>query len=334
MKMRMAVLSVAAAIVAGGVLSVSAATPDLQRVAGAALRMALKDAGYTIVDPADPKAAQPAKKLSRPPMQTTPSKPPASDPPPASTSTVPEVTPPVAPNEGAATNQVRRVDVGDGLFVEMVWCPPGRFLMGSPVGEPLRKSNEGQREAVITNGFWMGRFEVTRQLWTAVVGNDPSDFAGIGEASRYPVDNVSRDMCLDFISRLNERAPGVHFRLPTEAEWEYACRAGTCGPFGIGDEAGVADMQIRGSAVAGHPVVCGSFRPNAWGFYDMHGNVSEWCQDAYCKTPGSRPNGYVIRGGNWHERIVYARSAARLNYYSNRRSPQFGLRLAADSDSR
>ncbi len=202
--------------------------------------------------------------------------------------------------------------------------------MGSPESENPRKSNELQREEIVTNGFWIGQFEVSRQLWKAVTGEDPSQFSDLGDAANYPVENVSRDMCLDFIARLNERVRGVRFRLPTEAEWEYACRAGTGGRFGIGESAGVNDMQIHGSPQSGHPVACGSFRPNAWGLYDMHGNVSEWCHDAYRKTPSSRENGYVIRGGNWHERIVYARSAARLNYHTYRRSPQFGLRLVAE----
>ena len=298
MKMPMTVLPVAAAIFAGGVMSVRAATPDLQRVADSALRMALKDAGFTIVDPADTTTNQPAKKLSRP--------------------------------KPAAEIDVRKVDVGEGISVSLVWCPPGRFTMGSPESENPRKSNELQHEEIVTNGFWIGQFEVSRQLWKAVTGEDPSQFSDLGDAANYPVENVSRDMCLDFIARLNERVRGVRFRLPTEAEWEYACRAGTTGRFGIGECAGVNDMQIHGSPQSGHPVACGSFRPNAWGLYDMHGNVSEWCHDAYRKTPSSRENGYVIRGGNWHERIVYARSAARLNYHTYRRSPQFGLRLVAE----
>ena len=293
----------------------SAQPKDYRRVAETALRLALEDAGFTVLQVGGAKPSSPA-------AAPVPAAVPASTPMPAA---VPAAVPAVT-----ATNATLAVDVGGGVSVDMVWCAPGRFLMGSPADEELRKGNEAQHEETITNGFLIGRFEVTRQLWQAVTGSDPSDYEVQGDASRYPVDNVSRDMCLDFIARLNERARGVRFRLPTEAEWEYACRAGTSGPFGIGEGVGAADMQIRGSAASGHPVPCGSFRPNAWGLYDMHGNVSEWCQNAYRKTPDSRANGHVIRGGNWHERIVYARSAARLNYYSNRRSPQFGLRLAAD----
>ena len=330
MKIRTIALSVATATIASSVMSMPSATPDLQRVADSALRMALKDAGFTIVDPADTTANQPAKELSRPAKQPTPLKSPASDHPPASTSTVPAKQPVAATPKPAAEISVRKVDVGEGVSVSLVWCPPGRYAMGSPESEDPRRSNESQHEEIITNGFWIGQFEVSRQLWKTVTGEDPSRFSDLGDAANYPVENVSRDMCLDFVTRLNARVQGVRFRLPTEAEWEYACRAGTTGRFGIGESADVNDMQIHGSPLSGHPVACGSFRPNAWGVYDMHGNVSEWCHDAYRKTPSSREDGYVIRGGNWHERIVYARSAARLNYHTYRRSPQFGLRLVAE----
>jgi formylglycine-generating enzyme required for sulfatase activity len=227
------------------------------------------------------------------------------------------------------------------------------FDMGSPDDEVGRTADEGPLHRVrISRAFYMGRYEVTQEQWEKVMGKNPSAFKG----PKNPVENVSWDECQEFLKRLNQRTPhpnplpegeGVSsvpsptgrgmkgegtFRLPTEAEWEWACRAGTRTRFCSGDaDAGLGEYAWfdANSGNTTHPV--GKKQPNAWGLYDMHGNVWEWCEDWYDKYPkGWRPNAdptgpatgsrRVWRGGSWFGNPENCRSSYRV-----RNVPAFGV---------
>jgi formylglycine-generating enzyme required for sulfatase activity len=174
----------------------------------------------------------------------------------------------------------------------------------------------------------MGKYEVTQAQWEAVMGNNPSRFKGPNR----PVEMVSWDDAQAFIAALNRRNDGYVYRLPTEAEWEYACRAGS-----TGDYAGKLDEMGWYEENAGrqtHPV--GQKQPNAWGLYDMHGNVSEWCQDSYRLYPDgvvtdpqgpSSDSNRVIRGGGWGYAAAYCRSAYRYGLSPGYRDLALGFRL-------
>ena len=212
------------------------------------------------------------------------------------------------------------VDLGGGARLELVLVPAGRFRMGSPAKEKYRSEDEAQHWVVITRPFYMGKHEVTQEVWEKVMGENPSNFKG----ARNPVENVSWDDCQEFLKKLNalgkERG---QFRLPTEAEWEWACRAGTRTRFCSGDaDAGLADYAWfdANSGNTTHPV--GTRRPNAWGLHDLHGNVWEWCgdwygEDYYAKSPKYDPAGpatgslRVLRGGSWYYYPNLCRSSAR-----------------------
>jgi formylglycine-generating enzyme required for sulfatase activity len=197
------------------------------------------------------------------------------------------------------------LDLGDGATMDFVLIPAGEFLMGD---EELDNEKPIHKVA-ITKCFYLGKYEVTQEQWRAVMGQNPSAFKG----ARNPVENVSWIDCQKFLEKLNARhaAPGERFVLPTEAQWEYACRAGatTCWSFGD-DEKLLGDyawMQ-QNSGETTHPV--GEKKPNAWGLYDMHGNVWEWCADWYGEryyqnpvptdpTGPSSGQERVLRGGAW-----------------------------------
>jgi formylglycine-generating enzyme required for sulfatase activity/tRNA A-37 threonylcarbamoyl transferase component Bud32 len=225
-------------------------------------------------------------------------------------------------------NGTQTVDLGGGVKIDLAWCPGGSFMMGSPKSETERSDGETQHRVTLTKGFWIGKTEVTQLQWETVMGNNPSRFKG----ADMPVETVSWDDCQAFIGKLNAKLETVStfantltadknlklgkFRLPTEAEWEYACRAGTTGTY-----AGVlADMgwYFDNSGNATHAV--GLKKANAWGLYDMHGNVWEWCQEWYGDYPSSDvtdPAGpasgvnRIFRGGCWFGNAWYCRSAYR-----------------------
>ena len=198
--------------------------------------------------------------------------------------------------------------------------------MGSPPDEPRRSNNETQHQVKLTKGSYLGKYEVTQGQWEAVMGRNPSEFKNVGRDA--PVEQVSWDDCQVFCRKL-----GVGFRLPTEAEWEYACRAGAKGPY-AGD---LDDMAWCGqnSGNTTHPV--GLKKPNAWGLYDMHGNVAEWCHDWYGEYPVGAvtdPTGPEAgqfrrnRGGSWGWGTGLCRSADRNCGLPGHRIHFLGLRLA------
>ena len=168
-----------------------------------------------------------------------------------------------------------------------------------------RSDCETQHEVTLTKPYYMGKYEVTQEQWEAVMGDNPSDTKG----AKYPVTDVSWEDCQNFIKKLNEITKGK-YRLPAEAEWEYACRAGTKTAYSFGDEITPKDANYDNSGIL-EPVEVGSYKPNAFGLYDMHGNVFEWCEDWYGDYPegsvidpkGPAKGGYggcrVLRGGSF-----------------------------------
>ena len=236
--------------------------------------------------------------------------------------------------------------------MEMVWVPAGSFVMGSsPVGEgrQANDSNEGPPHLVtISRGFWLGRCEVTQDQWEEVTGRQsPACFRG----GHRPVENVSWEAVHRFfLDRLNELSGSSVYRLPTEAEWEYACRAGSGDPFTFGRAAARLDRYAWydgnsenswGGEGRTRPV--GLLLANRWGLHDMHGNILEWCADRYGAdyyrhSPLIDPPGpsigrlRVSRGGSWFYPDNRCRSADRTRGVPNSRSSSVGFRLTRDAD--
>ncbi len=211
--------------------------------------------------------------------------------------------------------------------------------MGSAASVMGRGLDETLHETTLSNGFWLSRYEVTQARWKAVTGAEPSSADG----DTLPVEQVSWEDAQDFLILLNAASSGATYRLPTEAEWEYACRAGSTTRFPWGNDPMETEIDenawYSANANETHPV--GRKRPNAWGLYDMNGNVSEWCQDwygAYPSGPVTDPVGSiagtyrVIRGGDWGEAAVYCRSAARNNQSPSQKNGFLGLRLLRAPD--
>lgn len=224
------------------------------------------------------------------------------------------------------TNEALTIDLGSDAKLELLWIPPGEFMMGSLADEAGRHENEGPQHRVrISKGFWMGKYVVTQGQWELIMGNNPSYFRSAG--SNAPVEYVSWNECQVFLQKLNQRPDTsghpIRARLPTEAEWEYACRAGTTTRYGTGDEAADCDRAGWSAGNSGrttHPV--GEKQANAWGLFDMHGNVWEWCQDWYgdyaaeaATDPAGPATGAcrVVRGGAWTYSAGDCRSAYRGN---------------------
>ena len=227
-------------------------------------------------------------------------------------------------NQSYAQEQNIVINLPGGVEMEMIYIPAGSFQMGSPPHELERHGDEGPvRNVTISRGFYLGKYELTQAQWKAVMGDNPSIFHNFPDADTHPVDNVSWNDTQRYIQKLTALDLGT-FRLPTEAEWEYACRAGTNSRFYWGTDS--AGWQTRQHAWAfsyaegrSHPV--GLKTPNTWGLYDMSGNVWEWCQDwrssgydaADTLDPVGAPEGNkrVYRGGSWFNKPSTLRSANR-----------------------
>ena len=235
--------------------------------------------------------------------------------------------------------KTKTVVLPGGVQLEFVYIPPGKFLMGSSMQELERHGDEGPvRQVVISKGFYMSKYEVTQGQWLAVMNNNPSVMNEKSNWKRHPADNVSWNDCNTFISKINELGLGT-FRMPTEAEWEYACRAGTTSRYYWGND--TTDYQVHEYAWAfskaegiSHPV--GLKKPNNWGLYDMSGNVWEWCSDWRGPYRADRlidPTGpgegkkKIYRGGSWFNKPSTLRSANRNGHEPDMRGTNAGLRL-------
>jgi formylglycine-generating enzyme required for sulfatase activity len=265
------------------------------------------------------------------------------------------------------------VPVSSSIPAKMIRIQGGTFTMGSPAGEPQRRSNETQHQVTVRS-FYMGRYPVTQKEYQEVMGVNPSEFKG----DNLPVENVSWYDAVEYCNKLSQiegltpaytidksrrdinnisdndnvrwlvtrKRNAKGYRLPTEAEWEYACRAGTTTPFNTGDNITTDNANYDGN----HPynnnskgiyrretTAVGSFEANPWGLYDMHGNVFEWCWDwngdypnEKQKDPAGAASGIyrVFRGGSWDSSAAYIRSASRSYFYPPFRNNDIGFRLA------
>jgi len=223
------------------------------------------------------------------------------------------------------------IELGKDVKFPMVLIPAGKFKMGSPESEKDRYKEETQHEVTLTKPYYMGKYEVTQEQWESVMGKNPSDTKG----AKLPVTDVSWEECQEFIKKLNAKTDGG-YRLPTESEWEYACRAGTTTAYSFGDKITPKDANYDDSKTR-KPVAVGSYKPNAFGLYDMHGNVLEWCEDWHGDFPAGAvidPKGpatgkyRVLRGGSFNFIESIARSSARFSLTPSNRYIHYGFRLA------
>ena len=234
-----------------------------------------------------------------------------------------------------------------GVEYAFRWCPSGTFLMGNPPdeyrGDPVFNVNRSH-QVKLSRGFWMLETEVTQAMWESIVGNNPSQFKGV----KLPVEEVTWNDCQEYIKKLNNLkvAPaGYRFSLPTEAQWEYACRAGTTTAYHFGNDLTKDQANIEQSV--GHTTDVGKYPANTWGLHDMHGNVKEWCADWWGQYPSDvnpdtdvtdpvgPPTGEyrVYRGGTWgYDGSGFAKSAHRNCGTPSYRDYRIGLRLSLVSE--
>ena len=245
--------------------------------------------------------------------------------------------------------------------IKFCWAPPGRYLMGSPTDEPERRPDEAQVEVTISRGFWVGKYEVTQKQWKEVVGVFPGKYTA-GEGDDFPVYDINFAAAEDFCRLLTEQChrSGTlprewEIRLPTEAQWEYACRAGTITATSFGPSLSSRQANFQGKPYNGgkegpslkRTAPVGSYPANPWGLHDVHGNVFEWCRDWYrFRKPGGRdPDLYspkilatpsehgdvsrVRRGGCYADEGWPCRSAFRLRFEPERSHDHIGFRVVA-----
>jgi sulfatase modifying factor 1 len=245
--------------------------------------------------------------------------------------------------------------------IKLCWCPSGNFRMGSPPGEPERRPDEVQVAVRLTKGFWMGKYEVTQGQWKRIIGKLPGELtAELGAGDDLPVGNVNYAEAEAFCRKLTALAHKAgelpadwEFQLPTEAQWEYACRAGTTTATSFGDKLSSKQANFQGKPYNGaekgpslnRAAKVGSYPANAWGLHDMHGNIFEWCRDWYhprlpggddpdlssVKGPPNRDGTFsrVRRGGAWCDDGWPCRSACRLRFEPERRYDHIGFRVVA-----
>lgn len=267
------------------------------------------------------------------------------------------------PNGQSGFSGNRAGDVRDDneLKLKLVWCPPGTFTMGSQPGEDEYRTNEGQVETTLSRGFWIGKYEVTQGEWEQLMKSNPSEFSSTGQAKykifgkvtlRFPVESLLVEEAVDFCQRLTEqeRAAGRlptnwEYALPTEAQWEYACRAGTTTATAFGDQLGSVDANFKGfvpyNGAKRGPFLfrttnVGTYRGNAWGIHDMHGNVWEFCAGWYTDEarggsdpePATSGTYRIGKGGSWFHDGRYSRSAFRYWIEPEMRQGTVGFRVA------
>jgi formylglycine-generating enzyme required for sulfatase activity len=262
----------------------------------------------------------------------------------------------------------------NSIGMKLTRIPKGKFLMGSPETEKERDEGELQHEVEISKPFYLGVHEVTQSEYARVMGKKPRPRgAPVGEGPDFPTANVEWGDAVNFCQRLTalpaEKLAGRKYRLPTEAEWEYACRAGTTTPFSFGSSLSAKQANFNGDFPYGgadkgpylrRTAKVGSYAPNAWGLYDMHGNVAEWCadfydKDYYPKSPkvdptgpakGAHPTGFtsrtvpgpgqfyrVIRGGSWLDEARGCRSAYRFRAMPHEPYQMIGLRVVCEVEA-
>lgn len=234
---------------------------------------------------------------------------------------------------------LKEIRLDDQTILRFRWCPKGSFIMGSPLSEKNRDDSEIQHKVSFSSGFWILETEITQKIYRSIMGKNPSQFRG----DQLPVDSVSWIDTKIFLQKINDRYKSMvkgSFALPTEAQWEYACRAGSTGPWsGKLDE--IAWFGADRETGSTHPV--GTKKPNAWGVHDMHGNLWEWTSDYYNdfgpdpvwdpKGPDLSDSGVRIdRGGCWDSTPDYCRSAHRGVYEPDRQSPFVGFRIVCNPD--
>lgn len=229
----------------------------------------------------------------------------------------------------------------NAIGMKFVWIPPGTFTMGSPNSEKGRGDDEILHKVTFTKAIYLGVHAVTQEQWQAVMGSNPSLFTG---EKNLPVEGISWHDCQEFCKKLGEKDKKP-YRLPTEAEWERACRAGTSTPFHFGETLSTDQANYNGNFIFGKgqkgayrekTVPVGSFPANAWGLHDMHGNVWQWCQDwhgGYQRQDVVDPQGpksganRVMRGGSWGSNPIFCRSANRNFSDPATRTEYYGLRV-------
>jgi len=263
-----------------------------------------------------------------------------------------------SPFDGQAAGENRRI-----LSCPVCWCPPGRFTMGSPRSESERRPDETQVVVTLTRGFWMSKYETTQGDWKRIMGNLPGPLTSeLPAGDDLPVGNVNFAEAGAYCAKLTLLARNSgdlpadwEFRLPTEAQWEYACRAGTITATAFGETLSSHQANFQGKSYNGagpgpslkRAAPVGSYPANPWGLHDMHGNTYEWCRDWYhAKLPGgSNPDLFmaissatkggngaisrVRRGGCWADEGWPCRSAFRLRFEPDRRYDHIGFRVVA-----
>ena len=238
--------------------------------------------------------------------------------------------------------QTRTFELGNRVILEMVLIPAGTFMMGSPASEAERSRDETQHQVTISKPFYLGKYPITQAQWQQVMVTNPSHSKG---DKLLPVENISWDVVQTFCLKLKEVTQSP-FHIPSEAQWEYACRAGTTTPYHFGNQLNGRQANCDGTVPYGTDIEgpylkktspVGKYPPNAWGLHGMHGNVCEWCLDWYGDYPIETvvdPSGpetglfRVVRGGGWSFSAVGCRSAGRRGIIPSYRRIYLGFRIA------